>query len=142
MAKPRHVLVFGTFDKLHPGHLDFFRQAKSRGDYLMVVVGRDKTVFFRKRKWPQQSEQSRLQKVQEVSFVDQAVLGYPSEQIEEQLRIVRELGPEVICLGYDQRPNAAELKELLEKQGMEGIEIKTLKSYHPEKFKSSKTWIC
>ena len=138
MAKPRHVLVFGTFDKLHPGHLDFFRQAKSRGDYLIVVVGRDKTVFFRKRRWPQQSEQKRLKKIQNVSFVNQAVLGYPSEQIEEQLQIIKELRPEVICLGYDQRPNAAELKELLEKQGIGGIEIETLKAYHPEKFKSSK----
>jgi FAD synthetase len=137
-VKPRRVLVFGAFDRLHPGHLDFLRQAKAKGDNLTVVVGREKTVFFRKQRWPQQSERIRLQKVQKVPFVDQVVLGYSSEQIEEQLRIVKELAPEIICLGYDQRPDAAELKELLEKQGIEGISIETLKPYHPEKFKSSK----
>ena len=38
------VMVFGTFDYLHEGHKDFFRQAKQYGDELVVVVARDETV--------------------------------------------------------------------------------------------------
>ena len=37
-------MVFGAFDCLHPGHLDFFKQAKKYGDYLIVSVGTDKNV--------------------------------------------------------------------------------------------------
>ena len=34
MAK---VMVFGTFDGVHPGHENFFEQAKQHGDYLIAV---------------------------------------------------------------------------------------------------------
>ena len=40
----KSVLVFGAFDGLHPGHLDFFLQAKKFGDHLIVSVGTDKNV--------------------------------------------------------------------------------------------------
>jgi len=35
----KKVMCFGAFDGLHPGHLDFFRQAKRYGDFLIVSVG-------------------------------------------------------------------------------------------------------
>ena len=37
-------MLFGTFDGLHEGHFDLFRQAKKYGDYLVVVVARDVNV--------------------------------------------------------------------------------------------------
>ena len=40
----KKVMVFGTFDGLHEGHLDFFRQAREYGDYLIVAVARDVNV--------------------------------------------------------------------------------------------------
>ena len=40
----KKVIVFGTFDILHQGHLDFFRQAKQYGDYLIVAVAHDENV--------------------------------------------------------------------------------------------------
>ena len=48
-------MVFGAFDGLHPGHLDFFRQAKEYGDTLVVSVGTDKNVEKIKGKKPQNS---------------------------------------------------------------------------------------
>lgn len=39
----KKVLAFGTFDGFHRGHLSFLEQAKSHGNYLIVVVARDKT---------------------------------------------------------------------------------------------------
>ena len=40
------IMVFGTFDGLHKGHLDFFRQAKNfiKNSYLIVSIARDKNV--------------------------------------------------------------------------------------------------
>ncbi|HEY4500387.1 MAG TPA: adenylyltransferase/cytidyltransferase family protein, partial [Candidatus Paceibacterota bacterium] len=40
----KRVMVFGTFDILHPGHLYFLRAAKKLGDYLIVSLARDVNV--------------------------------------------------------------------------------------------------
>lgn len=39
--KFNRVMVFGVFDGLHPGHRAFLRQARKKGDKLIVVVARD-----------------------------------------------------------------------------------------------------
>ena len=38
------VMAFGTFDILHEGHENFLKQAKALGNFLLVVIARDKTV--------------------------------------------------------------------------------------------------
>ena len=48
----RKIIVFGTFDILHKGHLNLFKQAKQHGDYLMAVIARDKNVKKAKGKFP------------------------------------------------------------------------------------------
>ena len=58
------VMVFGTFDPLHPGHVDFFRQAKQHGDELVVVVALDSTVEKTKGRKPSLGENARLAAVQ------------------------------------------------------------------------------
>jgi len=48
----KKVLVFGTFDGLHEGHKNFFKQAREFGDFLVVVVGRDSTIVKTKGRPP------------------------------------------------------------------------------------------
>src|SRR5689334_5402702 len=43
------VLAAGTFDLLHPGHLDYFEWAKRHGDVLVVCVVGDKRTRRRKK---------------------------------------------------------------------------------------------
>ena len=71
----KRVLVFGTFDGLHPGHINFFDQAKARGDCLIAVVARDITVNQVKGRFPKRSELLRLKAVKQCKLIDQAVLG-------------------------------------------------------------------
>ncbi|MEK6884512.1 MAG: adenylyltransferase/cytidyltransferase family protein [Nanoarchaeota archaeon] len=133
------VLVFGTFDGLHEGHLDFFRQAKEYGDHLMAVVGRDSTVLSIKNKLPKQDENERLSKVQACGLVDYARLG--NEGI-SKYEVIRELKPDVICLGYDQVLGYDKvyftdvLKKKIKGMGLK-IKIKRLKPYKPDQFHSS-----
>lgn len=35
------IYVSGSFDLLHPGHVEFLKQAKALGDYLIVGVEND-----------------------------------------------------------------------------------------------------
>ncbi|MBL7142408.1 MAG: adenylyltransferase/cytidyltransferase family protein [Candidatus Pacebacteria bacterium] len=128
----RKILVFGTFDNLHKGHLSFFRQTKKYGDYLIAVVARDNTVKKIKKRSPFKSEKERLRDVSVCKLVNKAVLGYRNNPY----RIIKEINPDVICLGYDQktfiRNLSAELKKINSK-----IKLYKLKAYKPGKFHST-----
>lgn len=128
----KKVLVFGTFDGLHPGHLNFFEQAKKRGDYLIVVVARDATVEKVKNHKPVFSEKERLKMVEGCELVDEARLGYGEDPYE----VVREIKPDVICLGYDQESFTKDLPKEIKKSGLK-TKIFRMKPYHPEKYHST-----
>ena len=40
----RRVVAQGTFDLLHPGHLQYLSEAKSMGDRLYVIIARSENV--------------------------------------------------------------------------------------------------
>lgn len=94
----RRVVVFGTFDLLHPGHAAFLRRARRLGDELVVVVARDARVRREKGKAPVFRERERLALVAALRWVDKAVLGDAAGR----WGAVRRLRPRVIALGYDQ----------------------------------------
>ena len=125
----KKVMVFGTFDILHEGHLDFFRQAKALGDFLVVVVARNINVDRIKGHFPLHDEKRRLDQIRGLDMVDVAVLGH----LEDPYRIIREEQPDVIALGYDQSSYDKELYQRFPK-----TEIVRLKPYKPEIYKSSK----
>jgi FAD synthetase len=125
------VIVFGTFDILHKGHIDFFRQAKEFGDILVAVVARDSTVEKIKGHKPENEEDARLAEVRKET--DEAMLGYE----DDHYRIIEEQKPDVICLGYDQDSFSEGLAEEIKKRGI-SAKIVRLKPYMPEEYKSSK----
>ncbi|MEK7664076.1 MAG: adenylyltransferase/cytidyltransferase family protein [Patescibacteria group bacterium] len=128
------VLVFGTFDGLHEGHLDFFKQARNFGDYLSVVVGRDSTVKRVKNRLPKHNEQERLKSVKDSGFVDEARLGNEGN---DPYKIIKEINPDIICLGYDQTHFTDKLEQKLKEMGLHNIKIHRLKPHKSEKYKSS-----
>jgi len=117
------VMVFGTFDILHPGHLNLFRQAKRLGDELIVVVARDKTVEEVKGKKPMYDEKSRLKKVQCSVMVNKAVLG----REDDKYSLIEEIKPDAICLGYDQDSFTSSLPEELIKRGLKAKIVRVTK---------------
>lgn len=120
------VMVFGTFDLLHPGHEFVLREAGKRGS-VTVVVARDANVERIKKKTPHHSEGERMEAIQ-VKFPSYTVrLGDPRDFMAP----VRETKPDLILLGYDQRmpPNVTE--ETL------GCRVERLPSLEPHKYKTS-----
>ena len=126
------VLVTGTFDFLHPGHLWFFRRAKRYGNYLTVVVARDQTAKKVKGRLPYHNERERLSMVKNMDLVDAAVLGKAGDK----LAVVEKIRPDIICLGYDQRAFTENLRAELLKRGLR-IHVMRLAAYRPQKYKSS-----
>jgi FAD synthetase len=129
MAKK--VLVFGTFDGLHSGHLNFFRQAKKYGSLLHAVVAKDATVRRVKGCLPLRNEKKRLAGLKENVLVDKALLGFAGNPY----RIIEKIKPDVIVLGYDQESFTKNLPKALKEMGS-GAQIYRAKSYKPEKFHS------
>lgn len=130
MAKT--VMCFGTFDGLHPGHEDYFRQAHELGDSLVVVVARDVTVVDIKGDLPSINEQERLQAVMDHVLVDDAVLGYE----DDKYRVIEEHQPDILCLGYDQESFTDTLDIELTRRGL-AAQIVRCEPYFPDTFKSS-----
>ena len=127
-------MVFGTFDFLHKGHLDFFKQARSLSQkpFLIVSIARDQNVKKIKRKSPLYNEQERLASVAGSKLVDKAVLGglrnYLSHIVKER--------PQIIALGYDQSSYTKGLKHELMVRGLH-VKIVRLKAHRPHLYKSS-----
>jgi len=130
------AIAFGTFDTLHPGHLSYLSQAGVFGDELIVVVARDANVLRSKGRLPQENEEVRRQKVEdavkELGLKGRVILGNKVDR----WQLLRELRPDIICLGYDQQVDLKALDELIASERF-FCEIKRLISYHPEKYKSS-----
>ena len=129
-------MTFGTFDNLHPGHLDYFKQAGLLGDELIVVVARDKNVLAIKKHIPQDDEKIRQLRVnsalKDLGIKGRAILG----NLKNRWLVLKKYRPEIICLGYDQKVDLSQLKS--EIAGFRLFcKIKRLKAYHPEKYKSS-----
>lgn len=127
-------MVFGTFDVLHQGHLNFFRQARrlAKNPYLIVSVARDQNVKKIKKREPLHNEKQRLMQVRKLSITDKAVLGGLANHLPH---IIREK-PDIIALGYDQKAYTKNLQRLLKKQGL-NVRIVRLKAFKPLVFQSS-----
>lgn len=129
-------MVFGTFDKLHPGHLDYFRQARRWGEELVIVVARNQNVLRLKGHLPQEDERIRVKKIRQIlkenGYQGRAVLG----NLKNFYLVLKKHQPDVIGLGYDQSVNLSKLKNEIKKFRL-FCKIKRLKPYQPEKYKSS-----
>ena len=126
------VLAFGAFDVVHPGHHYFLNKARELGNELFVVVARDSTIRKVKGHGSKFKEDERLKHVQEISFVDKAVLGNKGDKF----KVIEEINPDVIVLGYDQDSFTDKLGEELKNRKMK-IKIVRLKAHKPEIYKSS-----
>lgn len=128
----KRVLVFGTFDRIHQGHINFLKQAKNHGDYLIVVVARDKTVEELKKRPSLKKEKERLKDIQKLKLADEARLGHKTNPY----KVIGELKPDIICLGYDQKVFTDDLPEELRKNGLK-TKIYRMKAFQPQKYHSS-----
>ncbi len=132
------IMVFGTFDMIHAGHEDMFRQARALAPepYLIVSAARDVSVERIKGAHPRNSEDDRRLALQLHELVDEAVLGDEAGYIAH----IAQARPEIIALGYDQAGEYVDhLERDLEKAGLR-VKVVRLKAFEPETYKTSKLW--
>jgi len=126
-------MVMGTFDLLHKGHLYLLQQAKKQGDYLVVLIARDKTVETLKGRKPNRNERQRLKDVKNSGIADKVILG----NLKDKYSALIKEKPDIVCLGYDQKAFTDSLEEKLQKRGV-NPKIIRLKPFKPQIYKTSK----
>ena len=120
------VVIFGTFDIVHPGHISVFKYAKSLAKELCVVIARDQNIY--KETQLIFNEQQRLENISQYEIVNKTILG----DLNNPLAFYNQLKPDLIVLGYDQYQNVDLLKQL------KNIKIKKAPPYHEGLFKARK----
>ena len=110
------IMVFGTFDGLHLGHLNFFKQAKklAKNAKLIVSIARDKNVFLIKKSKPRLNENKRFALFKKSKLVDEVVMS----GVKNYISHIKKIRPDFIALGYDQRAYVKNLKKDLKKAGL------------------------
>lgn len=125
----KKVMAQGVFDILHPGHLHYFRESKDLGDELVVIIARDSRV--KEKKGLYFNEDERREMVESLKPVDKALLGSEGDIYST----VREIDPDVITLGYDQKHDEEEVREMAE--NATGHEVKVERISGLENYSSS-----
>lgn len=126
----KKVMVFGTFDLIHPGHTHLLKEAKEYGDYLTVVIARDETVCSIKGKQPINNENQRLENIKKLNIADNIRLGC----IDDKYLAIAQEKPDIIALGYDQKEFVDNLTNAIE----DHVQIVRISPYKPEVYHSSK----
>ncbi len=131
--KQTRIMVFGTFDGLHLGHLNFFKQAKKLApkSFLIVSIARDKNVFKIKGKYPSKGERARMLLVKKCGLVDLVV----SSGLNNHIPHIVKARPDIIALGYDQDAYVKDLKKDLKKKGII-VKVVRLKPYKENVYKN------
>lgn len=130
------VLASGTFDLLHLGHVKYLEEAKKAGGKnakLVVIVARDKTVEASKGKKPVMPEEHRRALVESLKVVDQAVLGHEDFDMG---KVITEVKPDVIAVGYDQNRIEEKVRATVEKAGFD-IQIAKIQKFGKPELNSS-----
>jgi FAD synthetase len=125
----KKILVAGTFDIFHLGHLYFFKKAKKCGDKLIVIVGSD-SITKKNGKKLIHNQNERAEIIKHLKIVDEVVLGKEKNVIEN----IKKIKPDVVCLGYDQKL-PLEIETFCKENKIKIKRIK--KKYNEEKCKSS-----
>ncbi|GAG58993.1 unnamed protein product [marine sediment metagenome] len=120
------MLIAGTFDLLHPGHIYLVNEAAKMGD-VYVIVATDQNRKLYSGESPIIPENQRLEVIMSIKNVKEARLGRSDN---DTLKTVEEINPDIILLGPDQKYDQETLKQGLVEKGLNNIIVKRLDSYY------------
>ena len=119
MKKPKAFIVSGYFNPIHKGHLEYFTNAKTQADILIVIVNNDHQRELKGSK-EFQDENERLLIVSNIKTVDKVILSADKDRTvcKSIENIVSQFGSEynlAFANGGDQNNNNIPEREICEK---------------------------
>ncbi|NMB84573.1 adenylyltransferase/cytidyltransferase family protein [Candidatus Roizmanbacteria bacterium] len=97
-SKKKTVLVGGCFDIFHYGHWFFLKKAKTRGDFLIVVLESDGFIENKKKKIPVHTQEQRAKILSALTIVDLVVKIPYFSCDRDYAELVRNVKPRVIAV--------------------------------------------
>ena len=116
----------GCFDILHPGHVAYLEQAKSKADVLVIALNTDASVKLLKGpSRPLNNLKARQQVVAALASVDY-VTHFSSPT---PLTLIKQLKPDLVIKGGDWQASDIVGKDFLESYGGTVLSIKFIKGF-------------
>ncbi len=94
----KKVITYGTYDRLHYGHINLLRRAKELGDYLIVGVTTDNFDINRGKMSVSQPIMERIRAVQETGYADLVI---PEEYLGQKIDDIIKYDVDIFAIGSD-----------------------------------------
>ena len=127
----KKVFVSGCYDILHAGHVEFFKQAKALGDYLIVSFASDAVLQKYKGRKSALPEKHKQYLLESLRMVDEVVMGNNTEDPvfdfkDEFLR----LKPSLLVSTIDDK-NSDKKREFCKRHGAEYVQLPKDLTFEP-----------
>lgn len=132
-SRIKKVLVFGTFDLMHPGHLRFLKFA-SRFGLVTVSLTTDELCNMYKHHTPVNMYNKRAQALKEICWVSEVVA---ADAIPNSYQSIASTAPDYIVLGQDQQSLKMAIETKINSLGY-STKIKFAEPYRRNIYQSSK----
>jgi cytidyltransferase-like protein len=97
------VFVSGCYDILHAGHLQFFREARALGDYLIVSFAAADVLWLHKRRRSSLPDEHKQALIASLEMVDEVVIGRGLDEGIDFYDHFRRLRPDILAVTEDDR---------------------------------------
>lgn len=123
----KRVITYGTYDILHPGHINLLKRAKALGDELIVMVSTDEFNQNEKKKDNYYKFEERKFVLEALKYVDAV---YPEESWEQKETDIEKYDIDIFVMGdnwkgkFDYLSDRCEVKYLPRTEGISTTGIK------------------
>lgn len=128
MKNIKTVLVGGCFDILHYGHIHFLKEAKKKGDCLVIALESDEnTRKLKGSSRPIHSQKQRYEILKSLKFVDKVIKLPEMKSDEDYKKLVLKIRPNVIAITKGDKSKQQKLRyaNLVKARLVEVKKIKT-----------------
>ena len=94
----KKVYTGGTFDLFHRGHVNFLKQCKEIGDYIVVSLNTDDFIYRYKGKYPIMNYEERRDVLLGCRYVDEVI---PNIDGEDSKPAILTIKPKFVIIGSD-----------------------------------------
>lgn len=99
----KKVFISGTYDLLHAGHVQFFKEARSLGDYLVVSFCSDANLLKYKGRHSCMPDDNKKLLLESIRYVDKVVIGNDDGGVWDFVPAFLEERPDILAVTTDDR---------------------------------------